>query len=87
MSTIREATARSKIVIFGTTSCPFCKRAKNLSRSYGGCEFINVDVYPGLREQLTDTTGQRTVPYVFYYGRFVGGYSEFQQMHSMGMLR
>ena len=60
------------IVMFGASWCPYCNRVK---RALTGArlEFLFVDAGAGMRRTLTAKTGQRTVPYVFIRGRFIGG--------------
>lgn len=45
-------------------------------------EFNDTDISfeTELRQQLTDETGQRTVPYIFIGSHFVGGYDDLQQL-------
>ena len=60
------------IVMFGASWCPYCNRVK---RALTGArlEFLFVDAGAEMRRTLTAKTGQRTVPYVFVRGRFIGG--------------
>ncbi|PRT55136.1 Glutaredoxin-1 [Wickerhamiella sorbophila] len=64
-------------------TCPYCQRALQLAQEHGVTPEV-VDVLENeatmeLREELTARTGQRTVPYVFSKGRFIGGYTELAQ--------
>lgn len=61
-------------------SCPFCQRALSLSDA-NGIKPTVVDVLESaetgkLRDELEQKTGQKTVPFVFSRGRFIGGYSD-----------
>lgn len=75
--------------VFGTRTCSFTHRALELLEDKEiDTTFVDLGL-PGagaMRRELTDETGQRTVPYVFLRGKFIGGYSELDQARRMGML-
>ena len=60
------------IVMFGASWCPYCNRVKR-ALTDARLEFLFVDAGAEMRRTLTAKTGQRTVPYVFIRGRFIGG--------------
>ena len=75
--------AKSDAVVFSKTSCGFCHRAKAAFAQLG-CSGGRVDVLEldrdargsQIQATLTEMYGQRTVPYVFVGGRFIGGGTE-----------
>jgi glutaredoxin 3 len=62
------------IVIYTTTFCPYCVRAKRLldSKQVSYRE-IKVDNDPALRQEMTRLSGQYTVPQIWIGDRHVGG--------------
>ncbi len=83
------------IVIYTTTSCPFCQRAKDLLASRGlayreiavGAEEDSSE--DGTRidvQELVRLTGRRTVPQVLVDGVAIGGYQELLALVKAGKL-
>lgn len=83
------------IVIYTTTSCPFCQRAKDLLASRGlayreitvGAEEDSSE--DGTRidvQELVRLTGRRTVPQVLVDGVAIGGYQELLALVEAGKL-
>mmetsp|Transcript_987 Transcript_987/g.1248 ORF Transcript_987/g.1248 Transcript_987/m.1248 type:complete len:149 (-) Transcript_987:349-795(-) len=68
------------VAIFSKTTCGFCTRLK--------WHFKDLDINPAVvelnkdpnglnfHEKLIQLTGQRTVPYVFIHGEFIGGHDD-----------
>nr|CRH06790.1 glutaredoxin 3 [Candidatus Magnetococcus massalia] len=76
------------ILIYTTTICPFCVRAKMLLKKKGA-EFseINLDKEPSRREEmLKKSGGRRTVPQIFIGDRHVGGCDDLYEMEMDGEL-
>jgi glutaredoxin 3 len=70
--------ASPRIVVYTTTPCGYCRRAKQALHD-AGLEFEEIDVRTDdtLREWLIDATGgRRTLPQVFIDGRSIGGHEE-----------
>lgn len=70
------------IVIYGTSTCPYCVQAENLLKKTGHTTYRKIDVSSD-REQfevMMQRTGRRTVPQVFIDDRHVGGYSELRAL-------
>jgi glutaredoxin 3 len=67
--------------------CPYCDAAVRLARELG-LPHVAVDLTGRreLREELRRETGQRTIPYVFVKGTFVGGYTDLAALHERGEL-
>jgi len=67
----------SEILIYTSTSCPYCTMAKRLlDKKKVRYKEVNVDSRPGLREEMQQKTQRRTVPQI-YIGEFhVGGFDD-----------
>jgi glutaredoxin 3 len=65
------------VVMFATTTCPFCEKARKEIRSMGAVmsEFDFDEEADGMamKAELIKITGQSSVPQVFIGGKFVGG--------------
>ena len=48
---------------------------------------LDADIGRDIRRQLTEETGQRTVPYLFVNGRLIGGFSEVADAWEQGSLQ
>ncbi len=74
------AKASGSVLIFSTTTCPFCSRAKELLESKGAkFESIELDTDPNgkaLRARLGARTGRTSVPSVWIGGECVGGLND-----------
>eukprot|EP00966_Prymnesium_polylepis_P259462 5993096-Prymnesium_polylepis.1 len=69
---VQAAIAESPLVVFGSASCPFCHRAVTELSAAGLQPAVhNIDVAE--RAALRERTAQRTIPYVFARGTFLGG--------------
>ena len=69
------------IVIYGTTHCTFCQKAKDLATERGlRFEFRNMDdnvqFYVELKAQKPDF---KQVPQIWWDARYIGGYTDFAQ--------
>ncbi len=73
--------------MYTTFFCPFCMRAKRLLKNKG-VEFteIGVDGDPALRQQMTERSGERTVPQIFIDGKPIGGSDELVALDGSGEL-
>lgn len=80
------------VQVFSKSWCPYCVKAVKLLETYcmkDKCdprhvEIIELDYYPNgekMKEDLTLYTQQTTIPYVFLYGKFIGGYSDLAYLH------
>jgi glutaredoxin 3 len=78
----------SRVVIYSTTHCGFCRRAEELLRSEG-IAFDVVDVTHDRRARDTlieRSNGRRTVPVIFVDDHPIGGYRELAVMVAAGEL-
>lgn len=78
---------RSKVRVYTTTYCSFCRRAKDLL-SRKGIAFDDIDVTEdaGKRDWLVRETGRRTVPQIFIDERAIGGFEELRELDASGEL-
>lgn len=79
----------ANVLIYSTSHCPFCIRAKRLLNERGVSDFreIMIDAQPEQREHMIALTGRRTVPQVFIGGQHVGGYDDLAALDRRGELR
>ena len=68
------------VVVFSFTSCPFCKKAKELLEAKGASfEVVELDEDgegAAMRAQLGRRTGRTSVPSVFIGGEYIGGMND-----------
>jgi glutaredoxin 3 len=79
----------SRVVVYSTSYCGFCRRAEDLLRREG-IAFDTVDVTDDVRaraELVVRTGGRRTVPVIFVDGAPIGGYQELAAMVRAGELK
>jgi glutaredoxin 3 len=77
----------AKVVVYTTSYCPYCFRAKALLRSKK-IEFEEVDVTedPDRRSEMERLSGRRTVPQIFVDGQPIGGYDDARFLDTTGEL-
>lgn len=78
----------SRILLYTTQFCGYCRAAKNLLRAKGlDYEEIDVGFDPDKRADMVQRAGGlRTVPQIFIHGRHVGGYDELAALERAGKL-
>jgi glutaredoxin 3 len=77
----------AKVVIYTTTICPYCVRAKMLFQRKGvSYEEIDVSRDNDLRLKLMQQTKQRTVPQIFINEQHIGGCDELYALDRQGAL-
>lgn len=78
----------SKIEIYTTATCPYCRRAKALLAEKGAAfEEIGVDGDPAAREKMmVRANGRHTVPQIFIDGRHIGGCDDLYALDAAGGL-
>lgn len=70
------------------TTCPYCKRAKALLDELGVPYTEHVTQFGDAEHQkMIDKTGQRTVPYIFLDGKFIGGCDDLFALYANGDLQ
>jgi len=77
----------AKIIIYTTTICPYCVRAKELFKRKG-VDFTEISVEDDeqLREALIAKTGRRTVPQIFINDQSIGGCDDLYALDRAGEL-
>lgn len=87
MSASAAATGH-EIVVYSTSFCGYCDRAKALLERKGvGFREIKVDESMADRETMVKLSGgRRTVPQIFVGARHVGGYEELSALERSGEL-
>jgi glutaredoxin 3 len=73
-----SGTSMSKILLYTTPYCGYCRAAKHLLAKKG-VAFSEIDVSDSLelREEMVQRAyGRRTVPQIFINGSHIGGYDE-----------
>ncbi|MGA7179071.1 MAG: glutaredoxin 3 [Thiobacillaceae bacterium] len=78
----------TKITMYCTAVCPYCVAAERLLSSKGVAQIekIRIDLQPGLREEMMERTGRRTVPQIYIGERHVGGFDELSALNARGEL-
>lgn len=76
-----------KIVMYATSTCPYCMMAKKLLNSKGvEYEVINVGRDADLWAELQAKSGRNTVPQIFIGDHHVGGYDDLSAADRNGEL-
>lgn len=77
----------SDIVIYTSSYCSYCRRARALLDSKGVCyTVLDVDANPRLWDEIIKRTGCDTVPQVFIGNRHVGGCDDLFDLERKGVL-
>jgi len=75
------------VVAYVIHGCPYCKAAVKLLRSLGVPHRIqNIGSNAELMIKLANQTGSPTVPKIFVNDKFIGGYTELEQLAQSGRL-
>lgn len=84
---IRMIKMSNEIIIYSSTHCPYCVRAKNLLNKKG-VEFteILVDVDDKKRDEMIAKTNLRTVPQIFINQQHIGGCDDLYALENAGKL-
>jgi glutaredoxin 3 len=78
---------RPKVVLYGTSWCPYCARARQLLESKGvALEEIDVESVPAARAEMMSRSGRRTVPQIFVGATHVGGCDDLLDLDARGGL-
>ena len=77
----------AKVVMYTTSWCPYCARARGLLEEKGvAFEEIDIDAVPPARAEMIKKSGQGTVPQIFIGATHVGGCEELYALESAGNL-
>lgn len=68
------------VTIWGTSTCPYCERAKDLCKQYDlQFEYVLIDTQEKLQELHEKAPGTHTVPQIWWHDKYIGGFNEFHQ--------
>ena len=78
---------KPEVLLYTTSWCPFCQRAKMLLKKKG-VEWSELDIEadPAHRHAMIEASGRNTVPQVFINGTHVGGSDELFELDVRGEL-
>ena len=78
----------ANVVMYTTTTCPYCMNAERLLTSKGVKEInkIRVDLQPELRTEMMEKTGRRTVPQIYIGDQHIGGFDDLRALDMAGGL-
>ena len=78
---------KNKIVIYTTSWCPYCVKAKELLKKKGvAFEEYDIEEEPGAREAMQLLSGSKTVPQVYLGNTLLGGCDELHALDDRGDL-
>jgi glutaredoxin 3 len=79
--------AAPAVVMYTTSWCPYCSRAKQLFTSKG-VAFTEIDVeeVAGARDEMRARSGRTSVPQIFVGDRHLGGYDDTAALDARGEL-
>jgi glutaredoxin 3 len=78
----------ANVIIYSTTVCPYCIRAKQLLQRKG-VEYKEINLSneaPEVRTELMQRTNHRTVPQIFIKDQFIGGFDQLYALERDGKL-
>ncbi|EQC26943.1 hypothetical protein SDRG_15274 [Saprolegnia diclina VS20] len=85
---IHDALAtRFSVVMFGKTTCPYCKKAKGILKELKAeVHVVEIDLLPPAvmsqyQDMLEALTGRRTVPNILLNGQSIGGGDDVEALH------
>jgi len=78
----------SKVRIYRTRSCPYCRRAESLLKKRGvkTMQVIDVGRNRKLWVAMEKETRRKTVPQIFIGDRHIGGYDDLAKLDKKGQL-
>jgi len=77
----------TKVVIYTTEPCPYCRMAKELlSSRHVSYEEIRVDLDSNKKEEMMRLSNRRTVPQIFINDQSIGGYDDLAGLAKSGKL-
>jgi glutaredoxin-like YruB-family protein len=80
------AAAKNKVIVYSTTSCPWCYRAKDwLTDHKINFEDINVGVDQARAQEMIEKSGQMGVPVIEINGKIIVGFDEEKMKAALGI--
>lgn len=64
-----------RFTIYGASYCGYCKKAKDLLDHFG-IKYTYHDIETMDKSKLIEYTNQKTIPMIFSYKHFIGGYDD-----------
>ncbi|AEN03636.1 thioredoxin domain [Yokapox virus] len=90
---VKEKLNKNKITVFVKQTCPYCRNVLDILNRYnfkkGAYEIIDIDIFNPeyeLREYFEKTTGEKTLPRIFFGKKCIGGYNDLLDLDSMNEL-
>jgi glutaredoxin 3 len=81
------AAAIPQVVMYATSWCPYCARARQLFESKGvAFNEIDVDVVDGARREMQQRSGRTSVPQIFIGDQHIGGFDDTKALDEAGKL-
>ncbi|MEH6543979.1 MAG: glutaredoxin 3 [Porticoccaceae bacterium] len=75
------------VVLYSTRFCPYCIAARRFLKAKSvEFEDIAVDGDHQLRQEISDRSGQHTVPQIWIGERHIGGFTDMQALERSGEL-
>ena len=79
--------ARPEVVMYSTTWCGYCARARQLFAAKGvALTEIDIDTVAGARAEMRARSGRTSVPQIFVGERHLGGYDDTKALDDKGEL-
>lgn len=79
--------SQATIVIYATSSCPYCVAARGLLHGKGvQWTEVPVDMQPEKKAEMMQRSGRHTVPQIFIGDRHIGGFDDLQALERRGEL-
>jgi glutaredoxin 3 len=77
----------AEVVVYTTSSCPYCVQAKRLL-DRKGVPYTEIDVSADAekRAEMMRASGRRTVPQIFIAEQSIGGFDELYELEQTGRL-
>jgi glutaredoxin 3 len=77
----------SKVTMYTTDHCPYCRNAKALLARKGvAATEINIEADPRLLREMMERSGRCSVPQIFIGERHVGGFDDLAALERKGEL-
>jgi glutaredoxin 3 len=75
------------VVMYATSWCPYCARARALLQSKGvAFREIDIEAQPAERDDMIRRSGRSTVPQIFIGERHIGGSDDLHALDAAGGL-
>lgn len=84
----RKVNKMAEIIIYTTSWCPYCKRAKALLKELKqNYKEIDIEEDPSIKAEMMKKSGRKTVPQIFIDGEHIGGCDDLYELHGAGGLK